>query len=582
MKKYEKEILETEIKNEKQVLNKLKKHYKESINQIGLKIEALEKRMKVEGTQSIIYRLDYQKALKTEIQGILDVLTGQEYETISDYLNKCYNNSFLGTMYSLQKQGIPLIIPIDQKQVIDAIVHKSKLSKKLYTTLGFNMNDLKKRISSEVSRGITNNLPYGEIARNIENTTSIGLNKSVRIARTEGHRIQGQAQLDASVKAKEKGANVVKQWDASLDGRTRKSHRKLDGQIREVDEYFEVDGKKAMTAGQFNRAEEDVNCRCRVNQRAKWALDEDELEELKKRAEYFGIDKTKDFDDFKTKYLQASEESNFNDETIKAISTPTFPEENGIVEVNGEKAKVNSVITTKGKTIVATNKGNYLLDKVTPIERPKIENALEFTQFNSKDDALHISWLEQLNNVQKNSLAKYSKNYDELINGYLRNGVLSSSLMNEAKLNTLINNLDGIFEEVPLLNHNTITYRGIDGINGLKKFIPKLKEAKNFDDVISILNKGKVDFIEKGFLSTSKDKSVAETFGDIVFKIESTADIPKISMQSYSKFYNEKEVLFGRNQKLELISANRYKSEKALDEKGNRVEILEILVRITN
>jgi SPP1 gp7 family putative phage head morphogenesis protein len=308
MKQYEKEILDAEIKDEKEVLKALKEHYKNSISQIGLKIDALEKRMKVEETQSLIYRLDYQKALKTEIQGILDLLTAEEYETISDYLNNCYNNSFLGTMYSLQQQGIPIILPIDQEQVINAIVHQTKLSETLYTTLGHNMNDLKKRISSEVSRGISNNLPYGEIARNISNTASIGLNKAVRIARTEGHRIQGQAQLDAAKKAKSKGAKVVKQWDSTLDGRTRKSHRKLDGQIRDVDEYFEVDGKKALTAGQFNRADEDINCRCRVNQRAIWGLDEDELKELQKRAEYFGLDKTKDFDDFRKKYLEATKE----------------------------------------------------------------------------------------------------------------------------------------------------------------------------------------------------------------------------------------------------------------------------------
>ena len=307
MKQYEKEILDAEITDEKQVLLALKKHFRNSVSEIGLKIEALEKRMKVEATQSIIYRLDYQKALKTEIQGILDLLTAQEYETISDYLNRCYQNAYLGTMYSLQKQGIPLIVPIDQEKVINAIVHQSKLSKGLYKDLKYNIDELKKRVSAEVSRGISNNLPYGEIARNINNQTTIELNKAVRIARTEGHRIQGQAQLDASVKAKEKGANVVKQWDASLDGRTRKNHRKLDGQIREIDEEFEVGGKKAITAGQFNDPSEDINCRCRVNQRAKWALDEDELQTLKERAKFFELDKTKDFEDFKKKYLQASD-----------------------------------------------------------------------------------------------------------------------------------------------------------------------------------------------------------------------------------------------------------------------------------
>ena len=47
-----------------------------------------------------------------------------------------------------------------------------------------------------------------------------------------------------------------------------------------------------------------------MSQRARWALDEDELNALKKRAEYFGLDKTKDFEEFKRKYLKLPENSN--------------------------------------------------------------------------------------------------------------------------------------------------------------------------------------------------------------------------------------------------------------------------------
>ncbi len=66
-------------------------------------------------------------------------------------------------------------------------------------------------------------------------------------------------------------------------------------------------GKKADAPGYFGDPAEDCNCRCTSNTRAKWALDEDELETLKERAEFFGLDKTKDFDDFKKKYLSAAD-----------------------------------------------------------------------------------------------------------------------------------------------------------------------------------------------------------------------------------------------------------------------------------
>jgi uncharacterized protein with gpF-like domain len=114
--------------------------------------------------------------------------------------------------------------------------------------------------------------------------------------------------MDAQKAAKDKGADVVKQWDSMLDKKVRSTHRKLDGQIREVDEPFEMDGKKAMFPGDFGDPAEDCNCRCASLTRAKWGLDETELQTLKERAKVFGLDKTKDFGDFRKKYLKASAE----------------------------------------------------------------------------------------------------------------------------------------------------------------------------------------------------------------------------------------------------------------------------------
>lgn len=62
-------------------------------------------------------------------------------------------------------------------------------------------------------------------------------------------------------------------------------------------------------------AAEVVNCRCTSDTRARWALDESELQTLKERAEYFGLDKTKDFEEFQEKYLDASEK----DDIIKSF-----------------------------------------------------------------------------------------------------------------------------------------------------------------------------------------------------------------------------------------------------------------------
>lgn len=127
---------------------------------------------------------------------------------------------------------------------------------------------------------------------------------AMRITRTEAHRISQQAAYDALKKAKDNGADVVKQWDATLDKRTRPSHARVDGEIRELDEPF---SNGLMKPGDPNgRAAEVINCRCQLLQRARCALDEDKLDELKERAAYFGLDKTANFEDFRRKYMPAS------------------------------------------------------------------------------------------------------------------------------------------------------------------------------------------------------------------------------------------------------------------------------------
>ncbi len=101
---------------------------------------------------------------------------------------------------------------------------------------------------------------------------------------------------------------MVKQWDAMHDSDIRPTHRALDGQIRETDKPFESSsGRKARYPGDFGDPAEDCNCRCVALTHARWELDASELQTLKDRAKFFGLDKTDSFKDFEKKYLKAAE-----------------------------------------------------------------------------------------------------------------------------------------------------------------------------------------------------------------------------------------------------------------------------------
>ena len=305
MNKRQKEILQSQVDDEKKVLKELKAIYQKAERDIDSKIAELLAREDTENLASIIYQLDYQKSLKAQISAILDELNASQFTSISEYLSKCYEEGFLGTLYDLQGQGIPIIYPIDQEEAVRAITVDSKLSKKLYTRLGEDVAELKKTVRMELSRGIAQSYSYAQIAKNIRNQTTIGFNRSMRIARTEGHRVTQQATLDSQYKAKDAGADVVKQWDSTLDGRTRPSHRALDGQIRELDEPFEISGRKAMYPGGFGIASMDVNCRCVLLQRAKWAIEDEDFESYTKRigtGQLVDLSDAENFAAFKERY----------------------------------------------------------------------------------------------------------------------------------------------------------------------------------------------------------------------------------------------------------------------------------------
>ena len=309
MNRYQKKVQKQILLNERKILKEIEQIYEQALQDIMAQITYLQARKDTQNLQSIIYQVEYQKALKKQIEGILDQLHNNEFTTISEYLTKCYEESWIGTLYDLQNQGIPLIFPIDQDQVIKAIQLNTKLSKSLYDSLGIDIKELKSIIRSEVSRGISQNYSYEKMATLIKNASQNTFNNSLRIARTEGHRISQESTYNVQVEAKKKGADIVKEWDATLDGKTRPNHRFLDGQIVDIDKPFKnADGDEAMYPGGFGIPSEDINCRCCVLQRAKWNLNNDKFTKMNGETNKLMEFKNKeDYEEFKKEFWKWSD-----------------------------------------------------------------------------------------------------------------------------------------------------------------------------------------------------------------------------------------------------------------------------------
>lgn len=120
------------------------------------------------------------------------------------------------------------------------------------------------KIASVMTQSILQGEAIAEIAERMARTVG-GMNENVAIrnARTATTSAENGGRYNGYRRLKAAGVNLTVEWCATLDGRTRHTHRLLDGQRRNVDEPFEVDGQKILYAGDPYAPQGLIwNCRC--------------------------------------------------------------------------------------------------------------------------------------------------------------------------------------------------------------------------------------------------------------------------------------------------------------------------------
>lgn len=344
MNKWEKQVQRSLLKDEQRILRILELMYRDVLREVQDRMLVYYNRVIVDPADAAaVYQLRYQQALAQQLSDILDGFEDKNYTSIQSYLEDCYTNGYVGAMYDIHRQGIPVVTPIQQENVVRAITTDSKISVPMYTRLGNNIAQLKTAIAAEVTRGIASGTSWHDTAAGISRQGQVSAYNAMRIARTEGHRIACEAQMDGCRDARDAGADVVKQWSAAHDERTREHHRQLDGQLRELDEPFEVAGIRVQYPGSFGRPEEDIHCRCALLQRARWALSEEELAQLRSTKAAQALAEIEDFSEFKGKYLELagqngiSEDISADDSTEKSDKTVDNSVESGIIETEGQR-----------------------------------------------------------------------------------------------------------------------------------------------------------------------------------------------------------------------------------------------------
>jgi hypothetical protein len=121
------------------------------------------------------------------------------------------------------------------------------------------------RVRTALNDGLSQGKSYQDMARDLKRAIDTTYTNAIRIIRTEGQTAVNAGQEDAYTWAQRKGVEMDIIWDATLDGRTRKTHGDADGQKRAADGNFTVGGQKTpYPAWEGLTADERVQCRCRM------------------------------------------------------------------------------------------------------------------------------------------------------------------------------------------------------------------------------------------------------------------------------------------------------------------------------
>lgn len=247
-------------------------------------------------TYAILQREGEYARFLQEVEARINDLTPKAAAEIRQAVNETYKVVYDGMVDAVKKstdatslaenlKGVKAATP----EIIKQAVQNPVSGLTLKDTLEKNRKEIIYSIKQTIGVGLVNGDRMSTMARRISDEVDKDYRKSIRIARTEVHRVREAGNQDAATEIDgvlqngQSGYRLVKIWRNMKDNRVRPqvvrktkkgvkvtmrgnaNHVKMEGQTVLADEPFDLGGGvKAMTPGQSGVAAHDCNCRCFV------------------------------------------------------------------------------------------------------------------------------------------------------------------------------------------------------------------------------------------------------------------------------------------------------------------------------
>lgn len=263
MNKYQREIEKLLQASERNVSKELYRMYKDLADDISKEIVVLQK--EIDETDKFPKKLQKERleAIRNQMDRKIRIVEQDQKSSIWSFLRYNGDTAYNSLFYEFEmSEKIPLAFSLLTDKQLNVIINTPVASRKLSTRLKGNASKMKKNLNRVLMQGFGKGLSTQKMARQISDIGGAEYRRAMNIARTEAGRVTGVTRQQSQNQAKELGVYVKKEWISTLDGKTRHNHRELDGQVREVEEYFEINGRRALQPHMFGVASEDVNCRC--------------------------------------------------------------------------------------------------------------------------------------------------------------------------------------------------------------------------------------------------------------------------------------------------------------------------------
>lgn len=215
------------------------------------------------------------------VQNKINSLSPEISKKIIKIVQDTYEVSYNGMVIAAKKVGNLKEnlkgLQLCQPEVVKKAIENPIAGLTLKDTLEKNRKNIIYDIKKQIGIGITNGDRYSTMANRIKKSLDEDYKKSIRIVRTETHRVQNAGSLDAALETQkelEKGhcdSTLVKIWRTMKDERVRPNKQKrnvynhvaMEGvQLSIEEEFILPSGARTMSPGNSGVAGEDIQCRC--------------------------------------------------------------------------------------------------------------------------------------------------------------------------------------------------------------------------------------------------------------------------------------------------------------------------------